>query len=60
MRDYIPVHRYTFSWVHDTRCRWQEVRDYILERRDAIRGKDLSQEELLEGPAAAAGSKGFS
>ena len=28
-------------------CRWQEVRDYILARRDAIRGKDISAEELM-------------
>eukprot|EP00892_Ulva_mutabilis_P011549 jgi/Ulvmu1/8767/UM048_0022.1 len=37
---------------------WKEVRDYIVERRDAIRGKDLTQGELLEGKAPA--GKGFS
>ena len=37
--------------------RWQEVRDYILERKDAIRGTDISQEELLTGKAP---KKGFS
>lgn len=36
---------------------WQEVRDYVLQRKDAIRGTDISQEELLTGKAP---KKGFS
>ena len=40
--DLFPARPY---WV--VHCSWKEVRDYIIQRRNAIRGTDITAEELM-------------